>query len=241
MKKSAKFTYGGANQDVQSHLDLLDDLAATLVSAKVPITIAKALIEDGKLQIPSEVSVKLQTSHTNPPLSMDLFEKLELPTKIDAVPQYSTWGAQTQASKQIELLKEQSAAIEKFKMNKHNAQVEYDEWVKKVQLVNDMQIVLSDKVLQMCDEEITNIITNDIRYKSTDTTICLRSNVGLLIKEVLKLAEATSTSTETRTSQIYTSFYSNTLTTTTPWNRPSNPSTRNSTDIRSWLWRTKST
>jgi hypothetical protein len=63
MKKFNKFTYGGANQDVKLHLDLLDELTAT-VSAKVPITLAKALIETGKLEIPSEISAKLQSSHT---------------------------------------------------------------------------------------------------------------------------------------------------------------------------------
>jgi hypothetical protein len=45
---------------------------------------------------------------------------------------YYVERVETQAKKKIELLKEHCTLIEKFKMDKHNSQLEYDEWAKKV-------------------------------------------------------------------------------------------------------------
>ncbi len=122
------------------------------------------LVETGKLAIPAEISDQLAKLIADPPLSMELYKSIELPTELTAIPQYAQWGDDAKGRKQVELLKKHASTLEHFKVEKHKYQLEYDEWVKKIQNVLDNQSALSDKVLAMCDDIITGIILNDIRY-----------------------------------------------------------------------------
>jgi len=59
MKKTGVlFTYGGANDDAQKHLDAADELVAMLVTTKVPLALATSLVESHSITIPIKVPVR---------------------------------------------------------------------------------------------------------------------------------------------------------------------------------------